>query len=162
MTRAILGCFVAVFCGGAALSAHHTVPGRAHPTVTIGQSVLAEGKPLAAGKYEIWITEERPAGAAASAAQRVVEFVQNGKVVARETAEVFGPGERPVGTSGAAGRVSAQVQTLRGGEFVRVAVTDGGTRYLIHLATGELKQAAPQPQTPGRIEIIRIPEGAKP
>ena len=162
MTRAILGCFVAVFCGGAAVSAHHTVPGRTHPTVTIAQSVLADGKPLPAGKYEIYITEERPASGAATAAQRVVEFAQNGKVVAREIAEVFGAGERPVGTSGSTGRATAQVQTLSGGEFVRIAITDAGSRYLIHLPTGALKQPAPQAQTPSRIEITRIPEGVKP
>lgn len=164
MSRVLLSCFVAVFFSVAALSAHHTVPGRAHPTVTITQSVMADGKPLAPGKYEIWITDERPAtGAGApSDAQRVVEFAQGGKVVAREIAEVFAAGERPVGTSGSTGPVSARVQTLSGGEFVRVAITDGGGRYLIHLPTGALKQPAPQPQTPSRIEITRTPEVVQP
>jgi len=164
MSRVLLSCFVAVFFSVAALSAHHTVPGRTHPTVTIAKAVMADGKPLAPGKYEIWITDERPAtGAGApSEAQRVIEFAQNGKVVAREIAEVFSAGERPVGTSGSTGGASAQVQTLSGGEFVRVAITEGGSRYLIHLPTGALKQPAPQPQAPSRIEITRTPAVVQP
>jgi hypothetical protein len=67
-----------------------------------------------------------------------------------------------VGTAGAAARASVQVQTLRSGEFVRVVVNDGGGRYLIHLATSELTQPAPQPQAPSRIEIIRTPGAAQP
>jgi len=164
MTRVLLSCLAVVFYGAAVLSAHHTVPGRSHPTVTITQSVMADGKPLAPGKYEIWITDERPTtGAGApSEGQRVVEFAQNGKVVTREIAEVSSVGARPVGTSGSTGRASALVQTLSGGEFVRVAITDGGDRYLIHLPTGALKQPAPQPQSPSRIEITRTPEVVQP
>ena len=164
MSRALLSCFVAVFFAGATASAHHTVPGRTHPTVTLTQQVFVDGKPLPAGKYEIYITEERPTvgAGAASEAQRVVEFAQNGKVIAKDVAEVFGAGERAVGTSGAAGRATAQVQKLSGGEFVRIVVSEGGNRYLIHLATSELKQPAPQPQAPARIEITRTPEVAQP
>jgi hypothetical protein len=158
MGRLLLSCFVVVCFGVAALSAHHTMPGRSHPTVTITQSVMADGKPLAAGKYEIWITDEQPG----PGAQRVVEFAQNGKVVAREIAEVFTAGERPVGTSGSTAGARASVQTLKGGEFVRVVVNDGDARYLIHLPTGDLKQPAPQPQVPSRIEIIRTPGAAQP
>ena len=163
MSRALLSCFVAVFFAGASASAHHTVPGRTHPTVTLTQQVFVDGKPLAAGKYDIYITDERPAvgAGAASEAQRVVEFAQNGKVVAKDVAEVFTSGERPVGTSGATG-ATAQVQKLSGGEFLRIVVNDGGSRYLIHLATSELKQPAAQPQAPARIEITRIPEVVQP
>jgi hypothetical protein len=158
MGRLLLSCFVFVFCGVAALSAHHTMPGRSHPTVTLTQPVMADGKPLAAGKYEIWITDEQPG----PGAQRVVEFAQNGKAVAREVAEVFTAGERPVGTAGSTAGARASVQTLKGGEFVRVVVSDAGTRYLIHLPTAALKQPAPQPQTPSRIDITRTPGAAQP
>jgi hypothetical protein len=164
MGRLLLSCFAGVFFMGAMASAHHTVPGRSHPTVTLSQPVLADGKPLAPGKYEITITDERPrtASGVSSEGQRVVEFTQGGKVVAREIAEVFAAGERPVGTSGSTGSSSAQVQRLSGGEFVRVAITEGGSRYLIHLPTGEVKQPAPQPQAPSRIEITRTPEVVQP
>jgi hypothetical protein len=164
MSRALLSCIVGVFFAGAAASAHHTAPGRTHPTVTLTEQLFVGGKPLAAGKYDIYITDERPAvgAGAASEAQRVVQFAQNGKVIATDVAEVFTSGEQPVGTSGAAARGTAQVQKLSGGEFVRIVVSDGGSRYLIHLATSELKQPAPQPQAPARIEITRTPEVVQP
>src|SRR5262245_29713042 len=87
-------------------AAHHDTPGKSHAvaTVTISEPVKADGKPLAPGTYEVWILDDRPnLGAGASTAQRIVELHQNGKVVATDVAEVFAPGERPVGTSGTTG-----------------------------------------------------------
>ena len=83
--------------------AHHETPGKSHAvaTVTLTETVQAEGKPLPPGTYEVWILDIRPGNAGTpSDAQRVVEFHQNGKMVAAEVAEVFAAGERPVGTSG--------------------------------------------------------------
>ena len=87
----------------------------------------------------MWLLDERPnLTGAASNAQRVVELHQNGKIIAKEVAEVFGLGERPVGTSGTTGRMGkATVQKVRGGEFLRISISDGGARYLIHLPTAE-------------------------
>jgi len=119
--------------------------------------VKADGKPLAPGTYEIWILDERPdvKAGAPSNAQRTVEFHQGGKIVATEIAEVFASGERPVGTSGTAGSRmgKAAVQKLRSGEFVRIAITDAGARYLIHLPTAAFSEPAPQPQAPSRVEV---------
>lgn len=167
MSRLLLSCCVyrtavAAFLGVAAtlsasaVFAHHTQPGRTHPTVQITQQVMADGKPLAPGTYQIWITDQSPdvnAGAP-SANQRVVQFVQNDKVVATEIAEVFGRGEpQAVGTSGRADAPRARVQMLRGGEFLRVSLNDADARYLIHLPTGPLNEPAPQPQSPSRIVL---------
>ena len=154
MRPLLLSCVVAGALGVSSAWAHHTVPGRSHPTVTITEEVTAGGQPLAPGTYEIWITDERPTtGAGTTNAQRVVEFAQNGKVVAREVAEVFAAGDRPVGTSGSTGSAQARVEPLRGGEFVRISVNDADGRYLIHLPTGALSGPAPQPQAPSRIEL---------
>jgi hypothetical protein len=156
MSRLLLSWLVAGLLGVSTAWAHHTTPGRTHPTVTITQSVMAGGEPLAPGTYEIWITDERPdVGAGApSDAQRVVEFVQNDKVVAREVAEVFPRGDaQAVGTSGSAGRATARVEMLKGGDFVRIAVNDADARYLIHLPTGDFREPAPQPQAPSRLEF---------
>jgi hypothetical protein len=167
MSRVLLSCLVAGVFGVSSAWAHHTVPGRVHPKVTITESVMASGQPLAPGTYEIWITEERPdTGAGApSANQRVVEFAQNDKVVAREIAEVFprNTGRRDtVGTSGSTAPASARVEKLRGGEFVRVSVNDAEGRFLIHLPTGHLNEPAPQPQTPSRIELPPQTQPAQP
>ena len=155
MSRLLFSWMVVAMLGVSTAWAHHTAAGRVHPTVTITRTVMADGKPLPPGKYDIWITEERPTtGAGApSEGQRIVEFAQNEKVVAREIAEVFPRARREaVGTSGSAGKSTAQAQLLRGGEFVRVSVNDPEGRFLIHLPTGPLNGPAPQPQAPARLE----------
>jgi hypothetical protein len=157
MSRLLLSaCAAVVFAGP--IAAHHETAGKSHAiaTVTITEPVKAGGKPLAAGTYEVWILDERPnLTGMPSNAQRVVELHQNGKMVAREVAEVFGEGERPIGTSGSSGArlAKAAVQKLRGGEFVRIAINDGGARYLIHLPTAEFSEPTPQPQAPSRVEV---------
>lgn len=145
MIRQLLCSCVIVGMSAAPALAHHTSAAVAHQMakVRLGQQVLAGGKPLMPGTYEVIITDEHPAlpDGTPSPNQRWVEFVHNGTVVAREIAEVFAAGERPVGTSGSSS-ASATVQRLRGDEYVRIAVNAGDARYLIHLPTG---QPAPQP-----------------
>jgi len=102
MSRLMLSTLAAVSLA-APIAAHHETPGKSHAvaTVTISEAVKADGKPLAPGTYEVWILDDRPdlGAGAPSNAQRVVELYQNGKMMAREVAEVFPAGERPVGTS---------------------------------------------------------------
>jgi hypothetical protein len=147
--------------------AHHETPGKSHAvaTVTITEPVKADGKPLAPGTYEVWILDDQPnLTGASSTAQRVVELHQNGKMVAREVAEVFGAGERPVGTSGSTGgkMQKAAVQKLRGGEFLRVSINDATGRYLIHLPTASFSEPAPQPESPSRVELPPQPAQTPP
>lgn len=161
MNRLLLS-LVAAVAMASPIAAHHETPGKSHAvaTVTITEPVKADGQALAPGTYELWILDEQPElTGAPSSAQRVVEFHQNGKLVAKDVAEVFSAGERPVGTSGtAAGKMrKAAVQKLRGGEFVRIAVTDVGARYLIHLPTANFSEPAPQPQSPSRVELPPAP-----
>jgi len=119
-----------------AASAQTTAPAGTIATVRITQSVLAGGKPLPAGTYELRLTDERPTplpGQSADA-QRRVEFVANGTVVAREVAEVMRDSDRPaVGASAQHSREGTRVDELRGGEFVRISVTRGTEQYLIYL-----------------------------
>ncbi len=154
MKPLLLSCVVAGALGASNAWAHHTVPGRSHPSVTLTQEVTAGGTPLAPGTYEIWITDERPnVGAGTSDAQRVVEIARDGKVVAKDVAEVFPRGESDaVGTSGTTG-ARARVERLRSGDFVRISITEADARYLIHLPTDALSGPAPQPQAPSRIEL---------
>jgi len=62
-----------------------------------------------------------------------VEFLAKGQVVAREIAEVFPAGERPVGTSSASGAPRAVVQRLKTDNMLRVAVSTSDARYLVHM-----------------------------
>ena len=104
-------------------------------TVRITQPVLADGKPLAPGTYEVRLTDEflPPNPGQSPDAVRVVEFVKDGQVVARDAAEVMTPEGAAVGTSGRADSSKPRVEMLKGGEFVRVSATRDGVRYLIHL-----------------------------
>jgi hypothetical protein len=159
MARLLFSCLIAAFIA-APVAAHHEVAGKSHAvaTVTLGQSLMADGKRIAPGKYEVWILDERPMlNGVPTENQRVVELVQNGTVIAREVAEMSGANApAPVGTSGKAparAMGKATVQTLKGGEYVRIAITDGGARYLIHLPTEQFAQPEPRPDPPARIEL---------
>jgi hypothetical protein len=169
MSRLLLSGLTAVALATPAF-AHHETPGKSHAvaTVTLTEPVKAQGKPLAPGTYEVWILDDQPnLTGAPSNAQRVVELHQNGKMVAGEVAEVFTAGERPIGTSGSSGgrMPTAVVQKLRGGDFIRVAISDAGARYLIYFPTTGFSEPAPQPQSPSRIELppqVQAPQPVQP
>jgi hypothetical protein len=105
-------------------------------TVRIPTAVLAAGKPLGPGTYDIRLTGLRPtplAGQPADA-QRWVEFVADGTVAAREIAEVLHDDDLPaVGASSVPVRTGTRVDLLKGGEFIRVSVKRDRERYLIYL-----------------------------
>ena len=104
-------------------------------TVRITQPVLAHGQPLAPGTYELRLTNESlpPNPGQSPDAVRVVEFVKDGQVIARDAAEVMTAEGSVVGTAGSAGSSNPRVEMLKGGEFVRVSAMHDGMRYLIHL-----------------------------
>jgi hypothetical protein len=104
--------------------------------VQITHSVKANGYPLAAGLYELRLTNEHPAPlpGQSSEAERWVEFVANGIVVAREAAVVLRDDDLPSeGASSVPARQGTRVELLKGGEFVRVSVRRGAEQYLIYL-----------------------------
>ena len=158
MTRKLLSCAVAAMLATTAVAAQPDRPGTSHAvaTVTIAQPVMADGQPLAPGKYEVRILDDSPAvNSVSSAAQRIVEFVQNGKTIGRDVAEFFEAAPSAAATVGTAGSATgkAVVQTLKGGEFVRIAITNAAGRILIHLPTEQFSQPEPRPDPPARIEL---------
>jgi hypothetical protein len=110
-------------------------------TVTIPRAVLADGKPLPAGRYTVRLTPEaaRPAvPGAAEQLERWVEFVQGGQVRGRELASIVpagAEGELMEGpdSRGRVGRNATRVEMLKGGEFLRIWIARNGNNYLIHL-----------------------------
>jgi hypothetical protein len=63
-----------------------------------------------------------------------VEFVADGKVIAREIAEVLQDDDLPaVGASSLPVRAGTRVDLLKGGEFLRISVKRDRERYLIYL-----------------------------
>jgi hypothetical protein len=105
-------------------------------TVRITTAVMAAGTPLAPGTYDIRLTPDRPTPRAGQSreAQRWVEFVSNGKVIAREVAEVLQDDDLPaVGASSLPVRSGTRVDILKGGEFLRISVKRDRERYLVYL-----------------------------
>jgi hypothetical protein len=118
-------------------------------TVNIPRAVLADGKPLPAGTYTLRLTAQTAQPEVPGQQpdlSRWVEFVRGGKVYGREIVSIIPAdevGQTQPGPDLEAGRArvprgSTRVETLKGGEFIRVWVNRAGNNYLLHLppATG--------------------------
>jgi hypothetical protein len=105
-------------------------------TVTLSKKLMADGKPLAAGTYQVRVTndEVKPGTGQNPDAEKWVEFVKGGKVAGREVATVVSA--QDIGSI-AKGRKpktnSATVEMLKGGDYYRVWINKGGTNYIINL-----------------------------
>lgn len=105
-------------------------------TVRITTAVTANGTPLPAGTYDVRLTQDQPVPRAGQSrdAQRWVEFVADGSVIAREIAEVLQDDDLPaIGASSLPVRSGTRVEMLKGGEFLRISVKRDHERYLIYL-----------------------------
>ncbi len=103
-------------------------------TVRITEPVMAGGTLLQPGTYEVRDTGEhvKPLPGQSEDAQTWIEFVMNGKVMARDVAELMSGHAAPVGTSGRTG-ARLLAERLKGDEFLRVSTSRDGERYLIFL-----------------------------
>ena len=106
-------------------------------TVSIPKGVKADGKPLAAGTYQVRVTTDtasQEAKGQTKALERWAEFVKGGKVVGREVVTIVPQSEISKVQKDAPPRPnSAKVETLKGGDYVRVWFNKGGNHYLMHL-----------------------------
>jgi hypothetical protein len=108
-------------------------------SVRLTRSVMADGKPLKAGTYQVRLTSEEPTPAAPGIKmERWVEFLQGGKVAGREVVSIVPAAELgdlmpgPDNLPRARGN-SSKVEMLKGNEYVRVWINRGGVHYLIHM-----------------------------
>jgi uncharacterized membrane protein AbrB (regulator of aidB expression) len=109
-------------------------------TARIPAAVMADGKTLAAGTYQVRLTTVTPPKVVGQTVEetRWIEFMRGGTMVGREVATVVTPAvieeikDRPA----PAGAVA--VQTLKGGDYLRVWIKHSGTHYLIHLPKGKM------------------------
>lgn len=108
-------------------------------SVNVPRRVTADGKALAPGTYQLRLTAEeaRPAAVGISKnAERWVEFVRGGKVVAREVASVIQESEIGLVAKGPKPRKGgSRVEILKGNDYLRIWVNRGNANYLIHLPT---------------------------
>jgi hypothetical protein len=95
--------------------------------VTIPRRFLASGQLLEAGDYTVALAAE-----SSNTDQQLIEFRKNGVVVAREFATVISSG--PINGVGVAPqRPGARVETLKGGETLRVSIRDRRRTYQVIL-----------------------------
>jgi hypothetical protein len=108
-------------------------------SVRLTRGVMADGKPLKAGTYQVRLTSQDASPQVPGIKmERWVEFLQGGKVAGREVVSIVpqaelkdlmpGPDSLPRAGSG-----SARVEMLKGNEYVRVWINRGGVHYLIHM-----------------------------
>jgi hypothetical protein len=107
-------------------------------TVRLPKALKADGKELPAGSYQVRLTadEAKPdAKGSSEKLERWVEFVKAGKVVGREVVSIVPAAEAKLvqkDTPPPSG--GSKVETLKGGDYIRVWINKGGNYYLVHLA----------------------------
>lgn len=109
-------------------------------SVRIPRAVMADGKPLAAGTYQIRLTADPARPEAVGATEelaRWAEFVQGGTVRGREVVSIVPAAEaKLVAKDAPPATGGSKVQMLRGNDYLRVWINRGGNHYLIHLPVG--------------------------
>jgi hypothetical protein len=105
-------------------------------SVHIPKSVKADGKALAAGTYQVRLTPQTAmpdAKGQTASLERWVEFVKGGKVAGREVVTIIPQSEIDKVQKDAPPHAnSAKVETLKGGDYVRLWINKGGNHYLVH------------------------------
>jgi hypothetical protein len=105
-------------------------------TVHLPKAVKADGKPLPPGTYQVRVTPETatpPAKGQTPTLERWAEFVKGGKVVGREVMTIVPQGEiAKVQKDPPPPPGRAKVETLKGGDYVRVWFNKGGNHYLVY------------------------------
>ena len=107
-------------------------------SVHIPRGVKADGKALAAGTYQARLTPEKAtpdAKGQTASLERWVEFVKGDKVAGREVVTIIPHGEIDTVQKDMPPQPnSAKVETLKGGDYVRLWINKGGNHYLVHFA----------------------------
>ena len=106
-------------------------------SIRLPQRVTLGAQTLTAGTYTVRATNDpvEPVVGQGPDSHQWVEFVQGGEVRARALATKLTPGEvQEVADSGVPASGASRVEMLKGGDYLRVWINQGGTNYLVHLA----------------------------
>ena len=105
-------------------------------SVRLPRQASANGQTLPAGTYQVRLTASEASPVAAGQTQnleRWVEFVQGGQVKGREVASIVPDSEIGQVADGARPRPGApRVQLLKGGDYLRLWIYQGGNHYRFH------------------------------
>jgi hypothetical protein len=106
-------------------------------TVRLPAGLKADGKAIAAGTYTVRLTadEAKPdAKGSSEKLERWVEFVKGGQVAGREVVSIVPAAEaKLVQKDAPPASGGSKIETLKGGDYVRVWINRAGTYYLVHL-----------------------------
>jgi hypothetical protein len=137
-----LACTLAAFLGAATdVSAQAKPAAQAGTTVSLGavripRAVKADGQALAAGTYQVRVTETLASPQAAGQTpqyERWAEFLQGGKVVGREVVTIVPSSDiKQVAEMTPPPAGGSRSDVLKGGDYLRLWINRGGNHYLIH------------------------------
>lgn len=136
--RQFIAIAAAVFVLGAGSLQAQTSTSTTLGTIRLSKAVTADGKALPAGTYQVRLTTTgvSPVVGQTPAQSRWVEFVKGGTVVGREVATVVPADDmRTINKMPRKGG-AVRVETLKGGDYLRVWLVHSGSHYLIHLPLG--------------------------
>ena len=105
-------------------------------SVNIPRAVKADGQALAAGTYQVRVTEtpaSPPAAGQTPQYERWAEFMRGGKVVGREVVTIV-PGSdiKQVAEMNPPPSGGSRADVLKGNDYLRLWINRGGNHYLIH------------------------------
>jgi hypothetical protein len=132
----LIAALVAALAASTAFAQSGTSGNTSLGTVHIAKKVMADGKPLAPGTYQVRLTSDAPKPATGQApdSEKYVEFVRGGKTVGREVATVVSAEDISKIAKGAKPKPgTSKFEMLKGGDYFRVWINKGGTHYLINL-----------------------------
>ncbi|MDP1569503.1 MAG: hypothetical protein Q8L86_05820 [Vicinamibacterales bacterium] len=136
----LVGILAATLSMGSASAQEVPAGEQALGTISLPRSVMADGKPLAAGSYQVRLTGQSAQPTVAGQRgdlNRWVEFVRGGEVRGREVVTVIPAAEmKDLNSSGRGPRPGAsgtRVEMLKGDDYLRVWINRGGVAYLIHM-----------------------------
>ncbi len=104
-------------------------------TVRIAQSITANGQALPAGTYQVRLTTEAPPKVVGQtvAETRWVEFMKGTTVAGREVATLISAEDMRTMAKMPRKGGAVRIETLRGGDYLRLWITHRGENVLIHL-----------------------------
>jgi len=107
-------------------------------TIRIPKAVKADGKSLPAGTYQVRVTPQAASPDAkgqTAGLERWAEFVQGGQVKGREVVTIIPQADIAKVQKDAPPRPNgSKVETLKGGDYMRVWINKAGTHYLLHFS----------------------------
>ncbi len=107
-------------------------------SVRLPKGLKADGKELPAGTYQVRLTAEEAkpdAKGSSEVLERWVEFVQGGQVKGREVVSIVpAPETKLVQKDTPPPSGGSKLETLKGGDYMRLWINRGGSYYLVHFA----------------------------